>query len=144
MLCIMCCIFPQSINRANSVTLGGTTYRRKDVIVVDVKDEETSFCQIVDILETPAAKCLFVTCILTTTFFERHYHAFKVYPNLKYCSIIINIINSVITTLYIFVNLMAQNQALYVCLKLLIYISFLICNKIYNIDHIIIMVYYNE
>ena len=81
MLCIMCCIFPQSINRANSVTLGGTTYRRKDVIVVDFKDEEPNFCQIVDILETPAAECLFVTCMLTTEFFERHYYAFKVFPS---------------------------------------------------------------
>ena len=45
-----------------------------------ITDEEPMFGQILDIYETPASETLFIMRLLSTTYFDHHYHAFAVNP----------------------------------------------------------------
>ena len=60
--------------------MNGTTYKRRNAIVYDVTDEEPTFSEIVDILQTEAEETLFILRKLSTMQFHTHYHAFEVVP----------------------------------------------------------------
>ena len=46
----------------------------------DIKDDEPTFCKILDIVEKPASETLFIARILATICFNRHHHSYEVAP----------------------------------------------------------------
>lgn len=69
-------IFPFS---ARSVTLNGTTYKKSQVLLHDVLEDEPQFSEILQIYEAPT-KTIFIMRDLITVSFSQHYHAYTVSP----------------------------------------------------------------
>ena len=64
---------------ARSATMNGTTYRRNDVLACDTNDEEPTFCEVVDILDTTVSQ-IFVVQLFAIVSYSQHYHAYEVAP----------------------------------------------------------------
>ena len=46
----------------------------------EIEDEEPTFCEVVDILDSPVSETLFIVQLLTTVCYNQHYHAYEVSP----------------------------------------------------------------
>ena len=60
------------------MTLNGTTYKKKLVVVLNIENEEPTFGEIVDVLQNQADETLFVMQKLRTVGFSVHHHAYEV------------------------------------------------------------------
>ena len=66
------------LHSVKSATLNGTLYKKENVIVCDVVDEEPTFGLIQDIFYTNTNETYFIVCMLHTVRFCIHFNAYEV------------------------------------------------------------------
>ena len=64
--------------RARSATIGGTIYKRKNVVVYNMAGEEPSFGETMDIIRTNTEETIFILNKLCIVRFHMHYHSYQV------------------------------------------------------------------
>ena len=73
------------LQRVRSATVNGTTYKKKNIMVCAIEDEEPVFCEIVDIVETPIFETLFVVRNLVTLYEVVPTSSIVVYHHSQFC-----------------------------------------------------------